>query len=261
MSTETLAGALAEVQAHLPMIAKTETATVRSDKGSYSYSYANLAQVSHAILPLLGKAGLAWITKPTLNAEGKMVLSYRLLHVSGESEAGEYPLPTTGTPQQIGSAITYARRYTLCSVTGVAPEQDDDDAASASMPSARPGGSKPVQRQRKPEPASAPEGQGGRTVRRSAAPAAGPPLPGEEPSSDLRSDAQSKMMHTLFGQLGLGRDDALAYVAGTVEREVGSTKELTKGEASRVIESLSQDVGARSEESPGDLPLAGDEDV
>ena len=81
-------------------------------------------RVSQVIVPMLGAAGLAWITKPT--SSGDLALAYRLLHTSGGSEEGLYPLPSTGSPQEIGSAITYARRYTLCSVTGVAPEQDDE---------------------------------------------------------------------------------------------------------------------------------------
>jgi hypothetical protein len=258
MPTDTLAGALAEVQAHLPTIAKTETATVRSDKGSYSYSYANLAQVSHAILPLLGKVGLAWICRPTLTEAGKMVLAYRLLHVSGEEVAGEYPLPATGTPQQIGGAITYARRYTLCSVTGVAPEQDDDDAAAASAPPTP----RSMQRQARPGPAPTPAGEAAgeaaatRPVRRATPSAGGPPLPGEEtpppaegpgeapqPDREVRSEQQSKMLHVLFRQLDLERDDALAYCAGVLDREVTSTTTLTRAEASRVIESLQADAG------------------
>lgn len=133
--TKSLASALAAFQAELPTIAKANTATVRPKDGGrpYSYSYADLADISRIALPLLGKHGMAWTTKPTLNGEGKFVLAYKLAHgASGEHEAGEYPLPTSGTPQQVGSAITYARRYTLCCVTGIAPDQEDDDGAAAS---------------------------------------------------------------------------------------------------------------------------------
>ena len=129
---ETLAAALAQVQAQLPDVRRTEKAVVKSDKGNYSYTYAGLDQVN-VVLPVLAAAGLSWLCKPTLNGDGKFVLAYALLHVSGQSEKGEYPLPTSGTPQQVGSAITYARRYALLSVTGLAPE-DDDGAAAAKAP-------------------------------------------------------------------------------------------------------------------------------
>ena len=133
--TGTLAAALAAFQAELPPVGKAETAEVEGTTKSgkpfkYKYSYADLAAVSKVVLPLLGQHGLAWITKPTLREDGKFVLAYKLAHVSGDEEAGEYPL-SGGTAQEIGSAITYARRYALCSVTGVAPESDDDDGSAA----------------------------------------------------------------------------------------------------------------------------------
>jgi hypothetical protein len=74
-----LAAALAKVQEALPHIAKGEKANV----GQYSYEYADLTAVSAAILPLLGKHGLAFIAKPTA-VDGKFVLAYSLLHSSGE---------------------------------------------------------------------------------------------------------------------------------------------------------------------------------
>jgi hypothetical protein len=120
-----LAAALAAVQAKLPRIEKNESA----DAGTYSYTYADLAAVSNAVLPLLGANGLAFTSFPTANAAGKFVLRYELLHKSGERLGGEYPLGG-GNAQAVGSSITYARRYSLCAVTGVAPD-DDDDAAAA----------------------------------------------------------------------------------------------------------------------------------
>lgn len=126
---ETLAAALAAVQAELPPIDKARTAKVEmKGGGSYSYTYADLASISEAVLPLLARHGLAFLCRPALTDQG-FGLWYSLLHVSGEREDGFYPLPSNGTPQAVGSAITYARRYVLCAVTGVAPEDDDGQAA------------------------------------------------------------------------------------------------------------------------------------
>jgi hypothetical protein len=125
--TALLNAALAKFQAELPYIEADETA----DAGTYSYKYADLAQVSSKVLPLLGKHGLAFTAFPTINAAGKFVLRYELLHASGEHKEGEYPI-TGGNAQAIGSSITYARRYCLSAVTGVAPA-DDDDAAAATQ--------------------------------------------------------------------------------------------------------------------------------
>lgn len=134
---KSLAAALAAFQAELPHIGKDNRATVKSDKGSYTYTYANLADVSAKVLPLLAKHGLSFSAKPTLDDSGRFVLHYVLRHDSGTEDAGFYPL-ANGTPQQVGSAITYARRYALLAVTGVAPDVDDDDGQAAEQGNLRP---------------------------------------------------------------------------------------------------------------------------
>ena len=130
--TPSLNRALAAVQAAYVRIAKEQTGNIpgKDGKQGYKYNYADLADVSEAILPLLGKNGLAFTSKPTL-VNGQFVLAYSLRHESGEHDDGTYPLIGTGTHQQAGSAITYARRYSLCSVTGIAPAEPDDDGAAA----------------------------------------------------------------------------------------------------------------------------------
>src|SRR5262245_52899624 len=96
-----LSAALAALQAELPHIAKTDRAEVETKSGvKFGYSYANLASITDAIMPLLGKHGLSFTAKPTLDGD-RFVLAYSLLHESGEREDGAYPLPTGGTPQTI----------------------------------------------------------------------------------------------------------------------------------------------------------------
>lgn len=125
-----LAEALVRVQAKLPHVGKDKTANT----GSYSYKYADLADITTALLPVLSAHGLAWSARPTLDDAGRFVLAYSLMHESGEREDGAYPLPdpTRATPQQVGSAVTYGRRYCLLAVTGLAVGGDDDDGAAAS---------------------------------------------------------------------------------------------------------------------------------
>lgn len=136
-TTGALAKALAQVQAAIPTVAKDNVGIVKSDKANYKYNYADLSDVTAAILPLLGRNGLSWTALPTMvrDADGpqRFVLRYSLMHEGGESLDGEWllPDPQRSTPQQLGSHITYARRYSLCAVTGVAPGGDDDDAAAA----------------------------------------------------------------------------------------------------------------------------------
>lgn len=125
---DSLAAALAILQTRLPHIGKDRSANI---KPGFSYRYADLAVISKALLPVMGELGLSFSALPTLAENGQLVMDYALRHVSGEQIDGRYPLPASGTPQQIGSAITYARRYCLCAVTGVAADEDDDDAAAA----------------------------------------------------------------------------------------------------------------------------------
>lgn len=125
----TLHEALLALQAELPTITKDNTAEVPTKSGGkYTYKYADLGAVHDALFPLLNKHGLIWVTAPTVNRYG-FTLHYQLLHSSG-GISGKYYLPQ-GTPQEIGSAITYARRYALLAVCGVAPEDDDGAAATA----------------------------------------------------------------------------------------------------------------------------------
>lgn len=124
-----LFGALAKLQSNLPKVAKASTA----DTGTYKYQYAGLDAVTDAAMPALGKYGLAFIALPTLNGAGNFVLSYSLVHEAGGEISGEYPLPDKGSAQQLGSAITYARRYTLTAATGIAPGGEDDDGAAATQ--------------------------------------------------------------------------------------------------------------------------------
>lgn len=124
-----LAAALAAFQRSLPSVDKSAKGQVR---GNPNYKYADLADLNGAVLPELGKFGLSFSCKPTLNAQGRFVLAYALRHESGQGdETGEYPLREDVAPQDQGSWQTYARRYILQAITGVAPQGQDDDGAAA----------------------------------------------------------------------------------------------------------------------------------
>lgn len=134
---DSLAAALAAFQAELPKLRKDETAKVRGEGKdgqpvNYQYGYADLAQVTEAVSPVLGKHGLSFTCTPTM-AGNQFVLEYCLLHESGEKREGVWPLPNPmqTKPQNLGSAITYARRYALMAVTNTFPDKEDDDGQKA----------------------------------------------------------------------------------------------------------------------------------
>jgi len=127
-----LATALAAVQTEAVTVLATETATVRGKTKdgrdySYDYSYADLADVNKAIMPKLGENGLAFVAW-TQHTEQGFALIYQLIHESGEWIGGEWLLPK-GDAQTVGSEITYARRYCLCALTGVAAKGTSDAPA------------------------------------------------------------------------------------------------------------------------------------
>lgn len=134
---QTLASALAAFQADLPKLRKTETAKVTGEsknggKVNYSYGYTGLDQVCEIVLPALGKHGLS-ITSKTVFTDGSFLLEVALLHEGGESAIGVWPLPDPRRmgPQDIGSAMTYGRRYLTLALTGTFPGGEDDDGAKA----------------------------------------------------------------------------------------------------------------------------------
>ena len=222
--TESLAQAVAVLQTRLPEIKKSQTA----DTGSYKYTYADLAQVTRELMPILGELGLSFMARPTMRDDGKFVLAYKLLHVSGEAETGEYPLPTSGTPQAMGSAITYARRYCLCAITGIAPEDDDDGAAAQAA----------VQAQRGTADRSSRSRQRPQTNGQQAARHEPPPAPPAEANGPI-NQSQMRKMHALFGQVEwTDRADRLRAASAIVGRQLDSSTGLTRDEASKVIDAL-----------------------
>ena len=123
--TGKLAGALAKAQGELPAPKKTKTAKA----GQYSYQYADLADVIEVSKHILAKHGLS-VSQPTCLTPNGLVLVTKLLHESGESIEATYPLPALGKPQEMGSALTYARRYCYCAILGIAADADDDGEAA-----------------------------------------------------------------------------------------------------------------------------------
>src|SRR5689334_18271659 len=96
----------------------------------FKSKYADLAEVMDACLPALNAHGIG-VLQPVQTLEGIVVVTTRLIHDSGEWLEEDLALrPQQDTPQAVGSCITYGRRYGLSAMVGVAPEDDDGNAAS-----------------------------------------------------------------------------------------------------------------------------------
>jgi len=95
--------------------------------------YVTLQAVIDAVLPALHANGFALI-QGTHVEEGKTILKTELIYVDGKAITSSYPVhPVKADPQGEGSALTYARRYALMALCGIAPEDDDGNAAVAAV--------------------------------------------------------------------------------------------------------------------------------
>lgn len=120
-----LAKALSVAQSQIQPPGKHETANV----GAYKYRYADLAGCWDAIRKPLSDNGLSVVQLPTTNGN-EVTVESTLFHESGQWISNSLTLHCAKPDAQgVGSAITYARRYSLMAITGIAPEDDDGQKA------------------------------------------------------------------------------------------------------------------------------------
>lgn len=194
-----LAKALALAQAEL-------SPAVKNAKNPHlNNRYADISAVYEAVREVLPKHGLS-VAQMILPSEGKAHVRTMLMHESGEWLASECLLPPdrAGGPQGMGSAITYARRYSLSAMIGVVSEEDDDGEAAQ-----------------------------GRKEQR----LAGTSRPQSNPNA--MTAAQSKMlMAYLTKRHGDNRDAYLAELSSFFGRQITSSRELTKAEVSEFLDAV-----------------------
>jgi hypothetical protein len=119
-----LATALAKAQAEM------KNATLNKVNPHFKSKYADLAAIRDAIVPILAKHGLS-IVQGTTAGGAFLVVITRLMHSSGQWLQSDYPITNdTNKPQAMGSALTYARRYSLAAMGVIAAEEDDDGNAA-----------------------------------------------------------------------------------------------------------------------------------
>lgn len=116
-----------QVLNEVPNFSTDETANA----GSRTYKYLNLATLLKNIKPIFEKHDIAFSQKVSFDGpgDGRQVIGTVETIIFDENEQQtvcEYPFFVTGDPQQVGSAITYARRYSLTTVLGIFPDKDDD---------------------------------------------------------------------------------------------------------------------------------------
>jgi len=236
MQSETigkLAEALAKAQGSM-------SAAARSGKGNYGH-YATLDSVWDAARKPLADNGLAVTQATDINESGDMVMITTLMHTSGEWVGGIYPIrPSQNTPQGMGSAITYARRYSLSAMLGLAADDDDDGAAASGQqaPARQANGNG------KPAPVQVATGNGAQTAQSNAAATDGP------------SDKQQKALHAkgmdYYGSKENWTLKRAELVKAVTKGRSESANDLTKAEMKVLLDGLDAKIKARDAEDAAD---------
>lgn len=205
---------MAAFQGECPVIKKTKTAKA----GSFSYTYADLADVLAAVKPVLSKHGLA-LMQHVGGSDGQISVTTVLLHTGGHREESTVSIQAPMDLQKLGGALSYLKRYSVSAALAVSCE-DDDDGAYASTSSRR-----AAPARRAPAPAApAPAADGGEGI---------------SPSQITRVSIAAK-------KIGLSDSECKAMLLGRFG--VDSRKKLTRVQASGLIKSL-EEIASEGEES------------
>src|SRR5437660_12150329 len=166
-----LASALAKAQAELINPEKSLTATIRTGRPGereHSFRYAPLSSGLDIVRKTLGQHEIATLQTTAIDQTAGMVhLTTTLAHASGEWIASDWPvcpIAETANPQRMGAALTYARRYALFTLVGIAGEDDLDapdlcDGPPSLLPSASDRPLKPTDDQSRMPPRKPGNGQ------------------------------------------------------------------------------------------------------
>src|SRR5262249_48851917 len=154
-----LAAALAKAQAEIANPEKSLTATIVSPfprEGSRTFRYAPLSSGLDLVRKCLGQHEIATVQTTAIDRDSGLIrLTTTLVHASGEWVSSDWPVcpvSETAAPHRLGAALTYARRYALFTLVGIAGE---DDLDAPDLPAAGP---LPEAQKRPPGPEQGPAG-------------------------------------------------------------------------------------------------------
>jgi hypothetical protein len=207
-----IAGALAKAQGELTNPEKSLLATIRSPfprEEDRTFRYASLASGLDIVRKVLGKHEIATVQTTAIDREAGLIrLTTLLAHSSGEWVSSDWPVCPVGetvAPHRMGAALTYARRYALFTLVGIAGE-DDLDAPDLPVIAPTEGTSESVEPAKANGHARAPFGP---ATASSYGP--GPRRKTSKATSLLAQDHSAAVRDRLMGEIGeLGSDDAAA---------------------------------------------------
>jgi hypothetical protein len=243
----TIAAALAKAQAQLVNPEKSLVGIIRSDQGSgaeRSFRYAPLSSGLDIVRKTLSQHEIATVQTTGIDQSAGIVrLSTVLAHASGEWIASDWPvcaISETAAPQRMGAALTYARRYALFTMVGIAGE-DDLDAPDLTGPStetpkkvtATGNGSQEIHSARQPVR----DGNG-----------SGSASPRLELSAALSTSLKDELLRQIDG-LGAGDDAAL-----WAQRNLAAKNKLATADARCVEETFAAQLASMASEAVTKLP-------
>jgi hypothetical protein len=252
-SSETIgaiATALAKAQIELQNPEKSLTATIQSPfprEANRTFRYASLSSGLDLIRKSLGRHEIATVQTTSIDdAAGLIRLTTVLAHTSGEWISSDWPVcpvSETATPQRMGAALTYARRYTLFTLVGIAGEDDLDAPDLEAVPGTRVDPTNGSAGQSSNGHAHATEASGS-SRRQAPVTCAQPPI--------LAADLSAQLRDHLLGELsGLQSSDEAADWAS---RSLPAKNTLTVADAQLVEDGFRLKIAALGAAQPEEAP-------
>ena len=243
-SIASLAGALAKAQIELANPEKSLVGSIEANHPNAPerlFRYASLASGLEIVRKTLGQHEIATVQTTAIDqACGIINLTTVLAHASGEWIASDWPvcpISETATPHRMGAALTYARRYALFTLVGIAGE-DDLDAPDLVTPTERISGREPTNQNGNANGRLDSSSHRSRpsASRRPAPPRNGKPTIGSQPTPTLGSEASAKLRDRLIAEVNEIRaeDDAAVWA----HRRLPEKCTLVDADAQRVEESF-----------------------
>lgn len=260
-TTPDLAAALVQALGELTDPVKDGKAIVKTTTTTYGYTYLELPDLLDAARPVLARNGLCVLQIPRVIQNGVAIRSI-VLHRSGQTfspPALELQC-STRSPQDVGSAITYGRRYALGALLALAGSEDNDGADVPAAPREsrpnqqgqrqQPRGAqqRPTQQQQPTQPAQDPQGpaQASQPAAQPAQTPAQPAQGGREPSYSPNApmtDNQRKRLYAQMREAGVPKEDQRRAISALLAAEAVGAKydddhPLTQANAGRVLDAI-----------------------
>lgn len=238
-----LFAALAKAQLEIKNVSKSREVRMegRDGRPGRAYSYATLDSIIETIREPLAKNGLAIIQEVSM-VGGDFILVTRLVHESGQEHLSRYPMHLDSShmkaAQAFGSAVTYARRYSIQNMFLIAGDEDDDQADSSATIAQKESKKAPVAAPKttalKPAPTPAPKQSEPSPIQDIAKTA--PAEPVKSPTDRLASREELTALSEKATKRGWHKDLCSRFITMTFNKQ--SSSQMTLGEVNSMMQSV-----------------------